>query len=185
MLTFLHTHKKLQLLLGLLAGIIFGFLLQKSAVTSYDVILNQLLLKDFTVVKVMLSAVIVGMPGIHLMRSLGWINFHPKSGSVGSTVIGGLLFGAAFAILGYCPGTIVGAIAEGQLDALVGGFTGILVGSSIFANIYPQLRHTILQKGNFGDISLPEVFKVNAWVIVVPAAVGLTGLLYWLERSGL
>ena len=60
MLKSLHSRKAVQLILGLVMGILFGFLLQKGGVTSYHVIVGQLLLKDFTVVKIMLSAVIVG-----------------------------------------------------------------------------------------------------------------------------
>jgi hypothetical protein len=58
---------------GFLFGIIFGFLLQKGGVTKYDVIIGQLLLEDFTVIKIMLSAVVTGMIGIHLMKS--WAGF--------------------------------------------------------------------------------------------------------------
>ena len=86
MLQALHVNKRVQLVLGLVTGILFGFLLQKSGVTYYDVILNQLLLTDFTVVKVMLSAVVVGMVGVHLLRSLGVVRLHPKPGSVGKTI---------------------------------------------------------------------------------------------------
>ncbi|MGD8466186.1 MAG: YeeE/YedE family protein, partial [Anaerolineae bacterium] len=45
-----------QLVWGFVFGIVFGFLLQKGGVTKYDVILGQLLLEDFTVIKIMLSA---------------------------------------------------------------------------------------------------------------------------------
>jgi len=48
-------------MIGFSTGILFGFLLQKGGVTKYDVIINQLLLIDFTVVKIMLSAVVTGM----------------------------------------------------------------------------------------------------------------------------
>ena len=61
MLKILHENTNLQLSIGLLTGILFGFLLQKGGVTKYDVIIDQLLLTDFTVVKIMLSAVITGM----------------------------------------------------------------------------------------------------------------------------
>lgn len=61
MLKILHENTNLQLFIGLLTGILFGFLLQKGGVTKYDVIIGQLLLTDFTVVKIMLSAVITGM----------------------------------------------------------------------------------------------------------------------------
>ena len=83
MLQKVRTNKKAQLWIGLAIGVFFGFFLQRSGVTRYDTILNQLLLTDFTVVKVMLTAVIVGMLGVHLMRSLGWVRLQPKPGSVG------------------------------------------------------------------------------------------------------
>ncbi len=182
MLTKLHTNKRLQLVLGLLAGIAFGFLLQKGGVTNYDVILGQLLLTDFTMIKVMLSAVVTGMIGVYALRSLGLARLQPKSGSVGSTVVGGLLFGVGFAVLGYCPGTISGAIGQGSLDALIGGTVGILLGSWLFATISPQLQKPVLDKGDFGAKTLPEVLKVNAWVVVIPTAIALTALLFALER---
>ena len=134
-----------QLIWGFVFGIVFGFLLQKGGVTKYDVIIGQLLLEDFTVIKIMLSAVVTGMIGIHLMKSLGWIELNPKSGSWGKNAIGGLIFGLGFALLGYCPGTIAGAIGNGYLDALVGGLTGILLGSGLLAAAYPRLRSGILK----------------------------------------
>jgi uncharacterized membrane protein YedE/YeeE len=185
MLTTIRKNKRRQLALGLITGIFFGFFLQRSGVTKYDVILGQLLLYDFTVVKVMLSAVITGMLGVFLMRQFGWIQLHPKPGSLGSTVVGGLLFGIGFAILGYCPGTIAGAIGQGSLDALTTGSFGIVLGSSLYANWFPKLQKPILSKGDFGTISLPELLKVNAWVVVIPTAVILTLLLVLLEQSGL
>lgn len=61
MLKRLQAQKNAQLVIGLGAGILFGFLLQKGGATYYDVIIGQLLLTDFTVVKIMLSAVVTGM----------------------------------------------------------------------------------------------------------------------------
>ena len=153
--------------------------------TNYDVILGQLLLYDFTVVKVMLTAVITGMLGVYIMRHLGWVRLHPKPGSLGSTVLGGLLFGVGFAVMGFCPGTISGAIGQGALDALIPGSIGIVLGSWLFANWYPKLQKPILDKGNFGSITIPELLKVNVWVVVIPTVVFLTLLLIWLEQSGL
>lgn len=185
MLKTIRSNRGVQLGIGLVIGILFGFLLQRSGVTRYDVILEQLLLTDFTVVKVMLSAVITGMLGVHLFKSLGLVRLHPKPGSIGSSVVGGLIFGVAFAVLGYCPGTIAGAVGQGSLDAVIGGTVGILVGSGLFATVYPRLQKPILMQGDFGTLTLPELFKVNAWVVVVPTAILLTLLLALLERAGL
>ena len=181
----LHNKLPAQRIIGLAIGIAFGFLLQKSGVTQYDVILGQLLLTDFTVLKVMLSAVITGMLGVHLLRSLGLVRLHPKSVSVGTSIVGGLIFGVAFAVLGYCPGTLVAAVGSGALDALIGGLSGILLGSWLFALLYPRLQKPVLLKGHFGTLTLPQLLKVNPWFVVLPTAVLLTAILFWLESAGL
>jgi len=177
--------QKIQLLWGLLFGIVFGFLLQKGGVTKYNVIIGQLLLNDFTVVKVMLSAVITGMIGLHIMQRLGWVQLCAFEGSWGKNAIGGLIFGFGFALLGYCPGTLAGAIGNGYLDAATAGLLGIVVGSGLLAVVYPKLKNGILMKGYFGDITLPRLFKVSNFVTTVVLAVGLTLVLYLIERAGL
>jgi len=170
---------------GFLFGVVFGFLLQKGGVTKYDTILGQLLLTDFTVVKIMLSAIVTGMIGIHVMKGLGWIQLAPKSGSWGKNAIGGLIFGLGFALLGYCPGTIAAAIGNGYLDATIGGLVGILLGSWLFAVVYPRARDGILKRGQFGDLTLPRLFKVNDWAVIVPLSAVIVLLLFLMERSGL
>ena len=124
MLSSIHNNRTVQLALGLCMGICFGFLLHKGRVTQYDVIVRQLLFEDFTVLKVMLSAVLTGMFGVHVLVKLKIARLHIKPGSLGSVVIGGLIFGAGFAILGYCPGTLMGAVGQGSVDALLGGRHG-------------------------------------------------------------
>ena len=185
MLTTLHQKKSLQLLMGLLTGIAFGFLLQKGNVTNYDVIIGQLLFRNMIVVKIMLTAVLVAMIGIHAMKAFGLATLNPKPGSVGKSIIGGLLFGVGFGLLGYCPGTVIGAAGQGSLDALLGGVIGILIGTGLFAAQYQQLNESILQKGDFGTKTLPDVFKVNEWVVIIHVALLIIGLLIGLEIAGL
>lgn len=175
---------KSSLVWGLLFGIVFGFLLQKGGVTKYDVIIGQLLLEDFTVVKIMLSAILTGMVGLHLMKALGWVQLKPKSGSWGMNAIGGLIFGLGFAMLGYCPGTIAGAMGNGYLDAITGGLPGILIGSGLLAALYPHLKDGILKKGDFGDMTLPQLLKVGDWAVIVPLSTILAVAMYLMERSG-
>jgi hypothetical protein len=176
---------KSPLIWGAAFGVVFGFLLHKGGATKYDVIVGQLLLDDFTVVKIMLSAVLTGMIGVHLMKRFGWVELHVKPGSLGTNVVGGLIFGVGFAVLGYCPGTIAGAVGNGYLDAMAGGLAGIWIGTGVFAALYPGLKRGILKKGDFGDATLPRLFKVNEWVLVLPVAALILILLLWLERAGL
>ena len=185
MLQKMRTNRRLQLPLALVAGIAFGFLLHKGGLTDYGVIVSQLLLKDFTVVKVMLSAMVTGMIGVHALRSLGWVTLHPKAGGVGQTIPGALIFGIGFGTLGYCPGTAVGAVGHGALDALFGGVAGMLLGAAAFAALFPTLRRGILSRGAFGDLTFPQLLRVNAWAVVVPVAMAVTALLFWIESAGL
>jgi hypothetical protein len=177
--------KRTQLVWGFLFGIIFGFLLQKGGVTKYNVIIGQLLLTDFTVLKIMLTAVITGMIGIHFMQSRKWIDLHVKPGSIGTNVIGGLIFGFGFALLGYDPGTIAGAIGNGCLDATVAGLTGIILGSGIYAAIYPRLKTNILEWDHYGDLTLPGLFKTNTWVVIACLTAILIVSMYFMEQAGL
>ncbi len=179
------TAKSRQRLQGLLFGVAFGFLLQKGGVTRFDVIVGQLLLEDFTVVKIMLTAVAVGTVGIHWLKHRGWTSFSPKRGSWGRNAIGGMLFGVGFALLGYCPGTIAGAIGSGWLDALAGGLPGILLGSALLAAAYPWLQARVFSRGDFGDLTLPRLFKTNDWLVIAPLLAIIALLFFLLERAGL
>lgn len=177
--------KRRSLVLGFIFGIIFGFLLQKGGVTQYDVILGQLLLEDFTVLKVMITAAVTGMVGIYGMKALGWVELYPKAGSVGQNVIGGLIFGVGFAVLGYCPGTALGAVGSGHLDAAAGGLIGIVIGAGLYAEVYPRLSGGILRRGDYGDVTLPELLGLPDFAVVVPVALLLILALWGMESAGL
>lgn len=180
----IRSHSAAQIGLGLVTGFVFGFLLQKGGVTNYDVIIGQLLLTDFTVVKIMLSAIVVGMIGIFLMKSAGLVRLHIARGSWGATVAGGLIFGTGFAVLGYCPGTAAAAFGSGALDALI-GMVGIAIGAGIFAHLYPALDRSILKKGTFPADTIPEVIGVKPGIVAVGVIVLIIGLLYLLAVAGL
>jgi hypothetical protein len=185
MFSTLHRNKPLQLVAGLGIGFLFGFLLQKGNATEYDVIVGQLLFRDFTVIKIMVTAMVTGMIGVQLLSSLGLAQLHPKPGSLGMTLAGGLIFGVGFAVLGYCPGTIAAAVGQGKMDAFTGGLSGIIIGAGLYAHAFPYLSRTVLPRGDFGALTFPELFRVNPWVIIVPLASALVGVLFWLERAGL
>ena len=177
----LHKNEHIQLVFGLILGIGFGFCLQKGDVTSYDVIIGQLLLTNFTVLKLMLSAVIVGMILLHIMKHLGWIEFHIFHGSIGSTVVGGCIFGVGFAILGLCPGTLAGAIGAGNMDALFGGAVGILIGTGLFAHFFPIINARFMDQGVFPAETIPELVGIPSWIVVIILVIVMSGFLSVLE----
>jgi len=155
------------LILGLITGIFFGFILQKGQALKYDKQLGMLRFRDFTILKVMVSAILVGMVGIYFFVDLGIGKLGLKPTILGANIIGGLIFGLGWGMLGYCPGTAVGATGEGQLDAFWGGVLGMLVGAGIFAELYPYLKDNLLKWGDLGKISIPQLVGINHWVVVL------------------
>jgi uncharacterized protein len=180
----IRNNSRVQVVLGLITGICFGFLLQKGGATDYGVIENQLLLTDFTVMKLMLSAVIVGMVLFQVLKHYGYTNSHAAHGTLGSNVIGGLIFGAGFALLGYCPGTVAGAVGTGALDALFGGMVGMLIGAGLFAEAYPALKDRVLSRGPFPAVTVPEFLRISPWIAIVILEAGMIGFLLLLVYAG-
>jgi uncharacterized protein len=172
------------LLFGLITGILFGFLLQKARVLRYDKQLGALRLMDMTIVKFMFSSILVGMVGVYLLSDLGLAKLSLKSTVLGGNILGGLIFGLGWGMLGYCPGTSAGALGEGRWDALW-GILGMLGGAALYAEAYPVLKTTVLTWGNLGKITIPQILGVGHWVIIPIFVVGGLALFWWFEKKGL
>lgn len=170
-----------KLLLALVAGLAFGFLLQKGGAAKFNILIGQLLLQDWTVAKIMLSAIIVGMIGIYPLHQAAKVNLHLKPTKLGPNIIGGLIFGAGFALMGYCPGTAAAALGQGNWDALF-GMAGLVVGSYVYAEMSAWLNKTGKKWGDFGKITLPDVIKVPRLPFALGFAIFLTVCLVVLEK---
>ncbi|SDB42605.1 hypothetical protein SAMN05660653_02037 [Desulfonatronum thiosulfatophilum] len=172
------------LIYGLITGFLFGFLLQKGRVLRYDKQLGALRLMDMTIIKFMLSSVIVGMVGVYLLQDLGVAKLSVKSLVLGPVIIGGLIFGLGWGLLGYCPGTAMGALGEGRFDALW-GILGMVVGAGIFAEAYPWLTATVYTWGDLGKLTLPQMLGVNHWVVIPVFIICAVLLFRWFDKKGL
>jgi hypothetical protein len=173
------------LILGLITGIFFGFFLQKGQALKYDKQLGMLRFKDFTILKVMVSAILVGMVGVYFFVDMGIGKLSLKPTILGANMIGGLIFGLGWGMLGYCPGTAVGATGEGRFDAFWGGVLGMLVGAGIFAEVYPFLKDNLLKWGDLGKLSIPKVIGVNHWIVILMTWVVLILALVAVEKKRL
>jgi len=172
-----------RLFLGLATGILFGFILQKAQVTKYDKIVAFFALKDLTVLKVMLAAILSGMVGVYFLHGIGLVNLHIKPTLLGANIFGGAIFGAGMLLLGFCPGTCVAAVGEGRLDGLFRGVLGILIGATLYSEVYPFIQNNFLKLGDYGKLTVPALLGVNPWLVIVPAVVVLGASLVWLDRK--
>jgi uncharacterized protein len=170
------------LLMGAITGLVFGFLLQKGGVTRANVIINQFLLRDFTVLKVMLTAIVVGGAGVYALFGIGAIeSLHIKNATIWGNLLGGAIFGVGMAILGYCPGTGVAAIGDGSRDA-ISGVIGMIAGAALFAEAYPWFNEYLLKPLDLGKETLATITGITPWAYLIVLTIISVALFKWFNQ---
>lgn len=174
-------------LLGLLLGFGFGFVLERAGFGSGCKLTAQFRLTDWSVFKVMFSAIVFAAVGLYGLELLGVVNpaaLYVPAPYLWAIAAGGALIGVGFAVGGYCPGTSAVGLMTGRIDALV-FFVGLFIGTLVFAQFFPQLDAlTTAGELTKGD-RLPEALGVPEWLVLavlVAAAVGVFFLGGWFER---
>lgn len=165
-----------QLGLGLLFGLIFGFLLQKGGAAKYHILIGVLLFEDFAVIKIMLTAILVGMIGVWWMHFRGIVDLHVKETKLLANVLGGLIFGVGFALAAYCPGTSAAALGQGNYDALA-VMAGMVAGSYVFALCSGWVKERIDPVGNLGKVTWAEAVGVSRKLMVPVMALLIAAVL--------
>lgn len=171
------------LLLGLLTGIAFGALLERTGASSYAMIVNMLRLKDLTIMKFLFAAVAAGSVGIYLVDRLGTAHIGIAPVYLVGIPAGGVIFGIGWALAGYCPGTALVAMAQGKADAAVtvlGGLAGALTMSLMWDRIKPALIDPL----NYGSRSVPDLLGADPLLTALVFAALLAVLIAWLDRQG-
>ena len=166
---------------GLLTGIVFGFLIQKAQLSHFKTVVGQFLLKDFTMIKVMLTAIFVGSIGIYAAHTFGL----PAVVYVGTArtlgiALGATLMGIGIAILGYYPAACVAAAGQGSKDAYW-GLLGMVIGAGFFAQIFPGVKKYIFPVGVIKTKTLPDLLSVSPWLLILLLGI-LTLSIYALSK---
>lgn len=172
------------LALAVVFGAAFGWLLHRGKVLDYDVIINQFRLRDFTVLKVMLTAIVVGGVGVLALVHLGAAKFHLRDANMLGTIVGAAIFGVGMVLYGYCPGTGLAATATGKVHALVGAI-GMLFGAMLYAASFDWVNKNVLTVWKLGKATLADATGLPYLAILAILAAGAVALFAAVERSGL
>lgn len=129
-------------LIVLVAGILFGYFIESAGLGSPRKLAAQFTLRDWTVFRVMFTAIVVAAAGLWLFDVVGWLRFDVLK--IPTTffwvmALGGAMLGAGMAIGGYCPGTSVVGLFSGRFDALF-FMLGMVIGMMVFAVSYDSLQ---------------------------------------------
>jgi hypothetical protein len=169
----------INIFFGLIVGIIFGYILTRTGITKYPRVMGMLLLKDFKILKFMLTAVTCSMILFYLLGDFGLLKLSLKNLDWGK-LAGGLIFGAGMGLLGYCPGTMGARIGEGKKESILALF-GTALGIFIYALMFKLIKGLLLSSEINGDISV--LLGINHWFIIVPAAILFAGIIYFVNKN--
>jgi uncharacterized membrane protein YedE/YeeE len=171
------------LVIAVVIGVAFGWSLERAGLGSARKLVGQFYLTDFTVFKVMFSAIITAMLGTFWLGWLGVLDlsrvYVPET-YIWPQLVGGLVFGVGFVVGGLCPGTSCVAAATGRGDGAVlvaGMFVGVLVTGLAF-----PLIQTFAESGARGAWILPDVFHASYGVVVAGVVAVALGGFFIAER---
>ena len=169
----------MSILLAVIFGIGFGYILYRAGALDYRNIINALTLKDLSIPKFMLLSVAITSVGIFSLRLNGLVTLDVITTNPLGNILGGLIFGVGFALAGYCPGTSIGAMGEGKKDAIYtvfGGIAGVLV-----YTIIQQYTGFSLADFDIGKLSLDDLIHLNPFSVAVIFSIVLVLIIYLID----
>ena len=174
---------------GIVMGVVFGFALEKSRVFEPGMIVGQMQMRNFIMLKVFLTAVATGAVVLAVLHGLGYVKLAPKAALYSADIIGGLILGAGIALAGACPGTTLAQVGAGYRDALftlVGGIAGAVA----YSYAEPTLSKTFLAQGG-GKLLFSDLAGIPYWTgalmlagVIVVILVALEAWRPWRNEMG-
>ncbi|HPA88598.1 MAG TPA: YeeE/YedE thiosulfate transporter family protein [Quisquiliibacterium sp.] len=164
---------------GLVCGALFGFVLERAGFGSPCKLTGQFRLTDWSVLKVMFTAIVVAAAGLWALRLAGVVAegaVYVPTSFLAAAAIGGVLVGIGFAVGGYCPGTSVVGLFSGRLDAAV-FLVGLVLGTVVFAGLYGPAIEAVMGawEVDAGD-TFSEAWGVSDGLVLAVMAAALVGV---------
>lgn len=165
---------------GLIMGVVFGTALEKSRVFEPGMMIGQMQLTNFVLIRVFLSAIATGLVVLAILHGTGVVALHPKAFDPAAVIVGGLLLGAGIVIAGACPGTVLAQIGAGYRDAL-GTLAGGILGAMAYGYALPVLDPVFFTDG-LGKPTLDQWLGFSFGGLALAFAAVLVVALAALER---
>ena len=131
----------------LLLGTIFGIILAKAEVISWYRIYEMFQFDSFHMYGIIGSAVVLGILGVYIMKrqEMKTLNdepiiFQSKDKKFIRYIVGGILFGLGWALVGACPGPMFILLGYGYLSIVV-VIIGALIGTLVYGIMRNHLPH--------------------------------------------
>lgn len=176
---------------GFLIGLIFGALLQRSRMCFNSAFRDVLLFKDNYLLKMALLAVAVQMILVHLLAQMGLIALAPSGLNWVANIVGAYIFGLGMVLAGGCASGVTYRAGEGLTTAwfaaiFYGGTAYAMRNGGVFSGVWKWFQGFGIAPFQYFDQTtgegfsklylqkagqtLPSVFGVNPWIVVVICA---------------
>lgn len=169
----------MSLLLAVIFGIGFGYILYRVGGLDYRNIINALTLKDLSIPKFMILSVAITSVGIFSLRLIGLVSLDVITANPLGNILGGLIFGIGFALVGYCPGTSIGAMGEGKKDArytVLGGIAGVFI-----YTLAQQYTGFSIAAFDIGKLNLVDIIHLNSFSVAIIYSIALVLVIYMVD----
>ncbi|OIQ20146.1 MAG: transporter [Flavobacterium sp. MedPE-SWcel] len=131
----------------LLVGLVFGIVLTKSEAVSWYRIYEMFHFQSFHMFGIIMTAVVVGVVGVQLMKrgkvkdiTGKTITIADKEKGFTNYIVGGILFGLGWGLVGTCPGPMYILVGAGFWGIGV-VLLGALVGTYLYGVSKDKLPH--------------------------------------------
>ncbi|MGA7161635.1 MAG: YeeE/YedE thiosulfate transporter family protein [Bacteroidota bacterium] len=177
---------QLNLVVALLLGIGFGFVLEQAGFSSSRRLAGLFYGYDFTVLRVFFTAAVTAMSGVLLLGYFGLLDteaIYVNPTWMVPAIVGGAIMGVGFILGGYCPGTSIAAAAIGKVDGMffVGGG---LLGVFAFGELYP-LYHNFYESTSLGPVKVFDSLGISQGLfafLLIAMAVGAFAVTSMIEK---
>ena len=172
-----------SLQMAALIGFLFGFVLERAGFGNARKLTAIFYLRDFAVLKVMFTAIVVCLLGLLYFSAFSWIDLsriYLLPTYIWPQIVGGLILGIGFVMGGYCPTTSVVATVSGKLDGFI-FVLGMIFGSVIFAELFPLLQG-FYEAGDMGAVRFTDVLGLNSGIIALLVCLVAVGAYWVVER---
>lgn len=134
-------------LVYIILGVIFGMAMYKAEAASWFRIYEMFSFQSFHMYGFMATALLIGLPAVQYFKRKKVkdvkgeeIIIAPKNKSIPRYLIGGIIFGLGWALIGACPGPIFVLIGSGLYSMLIVAAFAVL-GTYLYGLVKDKLPH--------------------------------------------
>ncbi len=182
---------------GLIVGILFGFLLQRTRMCFNSAIRDVRYFKDNWLWKQGLMAIAVETIGFQLMAAVGAIKLNPSAFIPAAQIVGGFAFGMGMVLAGGCASGVTYRIGEGNVLGIIAAtFYALFAGAarngklkSVTALFGKPITVTMENPGVYaakdGKVAptVANLLGIDPWIVAIVFALILLAYLFFTKTS--